>query len=274
MTENPYPPDTVFGGVGSTPVVFPELGTRWTLRQPVTRHPNITASIGMDGTVVEIGGRPERVERICLKMDDRLDGADGLDNCIVWVINADQDDARTQFLADCDPIWTQKTADSIREYQRYAIRWAAEHGGQMLPGNLYPPDAGYGPAGQTPVEVLTHIADMADAYRAGIPRAKFEATRIGDIARTAVNHAERAPPEPVPTPSEADQMLRALIFYGWSVKPASFYDEEGVEGWIWTDQHGNEYDELGMHDDLPRWPEDAAAALAEYESKGEHRRYG
>lgn len=32
---------------------------------------------------------------------------------------------------------------------------------------------------------------------------------------------------------------------GWAVEKASLYDEEGVEGWRWTDPRGNEYSVIG-----------------------------
>lgn len=56
-------------------------------------------------------------------------------------------------------------------------------------------------------------------------------------------------------------MLTALILQEWSVRKASLYDEEGVEGWIWTDAGGIEYTVHGSWDELPSWPD--AATLTE-----------
>lgn len=56
-------------------------------------------------------------------------------------------------------------------------------------------------------------------------------------------------------------MLKALCLLGWSVDKVSMYDEEGVEGWRWTDPQGHEYCEAGDWNDLPPLPEAARRAL-------------
>ncbi len=48
----------------------------------------------------------------------------------------------------------------------------------------------------------------------------------------------------------------ALILDGWEVDTALLYDEEGVEGWRWKDSAGNEYYEIGGHDETPEMPEE------------------
>lgn len=58
------------------------------------------------------------------------------------------------------------------------------------------------------------------------------------------------------------EQLTALIKYGWEVEKVSLYDEEGVEGWRWTDHHGTEHTAIGDWDDLPSWPDSARAAIA------------
>jgi len=55
--------------------------------------------------------------------------------------------------------------------------------------------------------------------------------------------------------------LYAITFRGWTVRPVSLYDEEGVEGWLWTEPNGTEHAEIGDHSELPTWPASAARAL-------------
>lgn len=57
-------------------------------------------------------------------------------------------------------------------------------------------------------------------------------------------------------------MVAALALHGWEVHRASLYDEEGVEGWCWTDHAGHEYHDVGDWTEAPPWPESARIALA------------
>lgn len=59
---------------------------------------------------------------------------------------------------------------------------------------------------------------------------------------------------------DAEDQVAALMA-DWGVEPHSFYDEEGVEGWTWTDPDGVEHNELGDWGQTPPWPESARAAL-------------
>ena len=63
------------------------------------------------------------------------------------------------------------------------------------------------------------------------------------------------------------QMIRALTIHGWTVEKRSFYDEEGVEGWVWTSGVGVEYGEIGAWDDTPPWPDGARDAITKLEER-------
>jgi hypothetical protein len=63
------------------------------------------------------------------------------------------------------------------------------------------------------------------------------------------------------TNDKADQE-RALSL-GWAVCRVSLYDEEGVDGWQWTEPDGTDHAEMGDWDDPPPWPDSARKALAE-----------
>ena len=52
------------------------------------------------------------------------------------------------------------------------------------------------------------------------------------------------------------------LFCGWTVRQQSLYDEEGIEGWVWTSPRGAEYAVIGDWDELPPWPEDDTATAA------------
>lgn len=64
---------------------------------------------------------------------------------------------------------------------------------------------------------------------------------------------------------EIKQQFKALTVYGWEVEKASLYDEEGVEGWRWTEPNGTEHYEIGDWNELPTWPDSAEQALADAE---------
>lgn len=61
--------------------------------------------------------------------------------------------------------------------------------------------------------------------------------------------------------------LRRLVLPGWEVCRASLYDEEGIEGWRWTDPDGNEYYEVGDWSEPPTWPDAGLAILAKATSR-------
>lgn len=63
------------------------------------------------------------------------------------------------------------------------------------------------------------------------------------------------------------EMLRALIFYGWSVEKRSLFDEEGIEGWAWVEPNGTEHTGIGDWNEMPPWPDSARAALAKREGR-------
>ena len=63
------------------------------------------------------------------------------------------------------------------------------------------------------------------------------------------------------SPCMHDQ-LKALVLYGWTVEKVSLYDEEGVEGWMWTEPDGTEHTEAGEWGDLPPWPMSARDAMS------------
>ena len=46
---------------------------------------------------------------------------------------------------------------------------------------------------------------------------------------------------------------------GWRVTAASFYDEEGIEGWRWNDPRYTEYTEIGEWSEPPAVPPDVRA---------------
>ena len=58
------------------------------------------------------------------------------------------------------------------------------------------------------------------------------------------------------------QQMLALTIYGWEVEKVSLYDEEGIEGWRWTEPNGTEHTETGDWSDLPPWPDSARKAIA------------
>lgn len=62
---------------------------------------------------------------------------------------------------------------------------------------------------------------------------------------------------------EANRLADDAVFYGyalsrgWSCRRVSCYDEEGVEGWEWENEHGTTMGvELGGWDEAPAWQED------------------
>lgn len=63
--------------------------------------------------------------------------------------------------------------------------------------------------------------------------------------------------------------LTAIIFYNWTVVKVSLYDEEGIEGWRWTDHNGNDYDVIGNWDELPPFPESAREIFSEINNSKE-----
>lgn len=62
-------------------------------------------------------------------------------------------------------------------------------------------------------------------------------------------------------PDLGDQVY-ALTGLGWTVEKLSMYDEEGVEGWMWTEPNGTEHTEMGDWSELPTWPQSAREAVA------------
>jgi len=57
------------------------------------------------------------------------------------------------------------------------------------------------------------------------------------------------------------KQLLALTKYDWEVTRISLYDEEGIEGWKWTEPDGTEHYESGDWDALPTWPDSANKSL-------------
>ncbi len=49
---------------------------------------------------------------------------------------------------------------------------------------------------------------------------------------------------------------------GWEIESISMYDEEGVEGWRWTEPDGTEHCEVGDWLEGPALPESAKEAIA------------
>lgn len=43
---------------------------------------------------------------------------------------------------------------------------------------------------------------------------------------------------------------------GWEITPVSMYDEEDVDGWQWDAPDGQEYFEIGIHEEPPECPDD------------------
>jgi hypothetical protein len=66
---------------------------------------------------------------------------------------------------------------------------------------------------------------------------------------------------------DAANHLLALDKLGWSVERASLYDQEGIEGWRWTDPRGKEYEEIGDWAEPPTVPEAAEIAAREWLSQ-------
>ncbi len=62
-------------------------------------------------------------------------------------------------------------------------------------------------------------------------------------------------------------MILALTKYDWTVRPMALYDEEGVEGWLWTEPSGSEHSEIGDWNELPAWPDSARQAIAKLEGR-------
>ena len=62
---------------------------------------------------------------------------------------------------------------------------------------------------------------------------------------------------------EIQQQFIALVIQGWTFEKATLYDEEGVEGWRWTEPNGTEHYEIGDWSELPTWPDSAKQALAD-----------
>ena len=52
-----------------------------------------------------------------------------------------------------------------------------------------------------------------------------------------------------------------LIMLGWDIRQVSLYDEEGVEGWEWTDPLGKEQVVQGDWSEAPPLPEDVERYL-------------
>ena len=59
---------------------FPKLGDRFELTADVERYPHFIAKAGRRGTITEIGDFGETWG----KLDEKLEGAEGWDNCVVW----------------------------------------------------------------------------------------------------------------------------------------------------------------------------------------------
>lgn len=57
---------------------------------------------------------------------------------------------------------------------------------------------------------------------------------------------------------------RLALSLGWTVDRVSLFDEEGVDGWRWTEPDGTEHVELGDWNDPPPWPESARLALQKH----------
>jgi hypothetical protein len=56
--------------------------------------------------------------------------------------------------------------------------------------------------------------------------------------------------------SEVERLRKLVDLFsdGWVVERASLYDEEGVEGWIWTSPRGVTHCVIGSWDDGPELP--------------------
>jgi hypothetical protein len=65
--------------------------------------------------------------------------------------------------------------------------------------------------------------------------------------------------------SDDEKVIREkLTAAGWKAETRSFYDEEGVEGWVWIDTDGTEqFWEIGDWNDLPPISDELANLLSE-----------
>lgn len=50
------------------------------------------------------------------------------------------------------------------------------------------------------------------------------------------------------------EMTELALAQGWQVEPVSLYDEEGVEGWLWTSPGGSEEIVTAMSSEYPIVP--------------------
>lgn len=115
----------------------------------------------------------------------------------------------------------------------------------------------------------TPSADQVSAIASEIPLRVLDA--IGLIEAQTMSGAGREPwilrmiveavwsESPGPQLYEAlehEHRLVSLFLEGWSVQKASFYDEEGLEGWCWTSPDASqEIDEVGNWDESPPLPD-------------------
>lgn len=84
-------------------------------------------------------------------------------------------------------------------------------------------------------QAVANAADYAiDAEPGAVGHAAIGATRTAE-----------APEDPI----------KALEKLGWTCEPTHVYDEEAVEGWLWTDGIREIY-ELGTHDEPPEIPDE------------------
>jgi hypothetical protein len=89
---------------------------------------------------------------------------------------------------------------------------------------------------------------------------KFTGRTIGAIGITyPITRIVEAADESAATSrlyGEFEHIHNLRIVSGWSVRKASLYDEEGIEGWLWTSPSGEEFAATGDWDEPPVIPDD------------------
>lgn len=89
--------------------------------------------------------------------------------------------------------------------------------------------------------------------------------QTSENARTAVDLLNKGLAA-LDAPDLLDRLL-ALVKYHWLVDPVLLYDEEGVEGWSWSEPDGTEHTAIGDWNELPTWPDSARRRIADLEGR-------
>lgn len=112
------------------------------------------------------------------------------------------------------------------------------------------------------VDIDTVLTDAIAAMDAGpliLARRAKEVEATAQQLRWAEEDEKRREQERIKARDRAakrrnDKALLVLFKAGWSAEKTSLYDEEGVEGWLWSHSDGREYSVIGDHGGDPVIP--------------------